>query len=167
MNTKEFLRELSDDDLCRSYGHIISILKERGIIRSKNVVGDLGEHLAIKHYCNTAGLPNLQPAPPGTQNVDALSRQGERYSIKSTTSSSTGVFYGLNEPENGELDVQMFEHVIIVVFDENYSIERINELTWVDFLKYKRWQSRMKAWYIGITNELLENTKTIYVADGD
>ena len=37
----------------------------------------------------------MVPAPVGTENIDAISRKGDRYSIKSTSSNTTGVFYGL------------------------------------------------------------------------
>ena len=54
--------------------------------------------MAVDYYINTSGLPNLQDAPTGTQNIDAISRDGNRYSIKSLTGSTTGVFYGLLWP---------------------------------------------------------------------
>lgn len=85
----DFIRNLLDTDLIASYGVVIDELKRRQIIRSKNVVGDLGEYIAIKHYCDTKGLPKLQAAPPSTKNIDAISVDGDRYSIKATTSSTT------------------------------------------------------------------------------
>ena len=89
------LKELSTTDLIQKYSDIIKELKARGVIRTKNVVGDLGEYLAINHYCNTAGLPKLQAAPANTKNIDAISINGDRYSIKSSTGKLTGVFWGL------------------------------------------------------------------------
>lgn len=161
MNNEDFLDSLPDDRLVNLYGDIVRKLKERGIIRSKNVVGDLAEYLAINYYSGTPGLSNLQAAPTGTQNVDALSRNGERYSIKGTTSNTTGVFYGLEDPRSQEPDIPKFEYVIVVLFDSNFRLKRINELTWAQFLEYKRWHSRMRAWNLSITRDLLENTKTI------
>ncbi|MBH0328809.1 hypothetical protein ABH14_03200 [Brevibacillus brevis] len=155
-------QSLSDSDLISSYGDVIKELKNRKIIRSKNVVGDLGEYLAIEYYNRTPGLPKLQFAPPGTKNIDAISINGERYSIKSTSSTTTGVFYGLNQPNSNEIEQQKFEYVIIVVLDENFTLTRINELTWEQFLEYKRWHSRMSAWNLTINKKLLEHTRTIY-----
>lgn len=156
---------LSDNDLIHAYGTVIDELKQRKIIRSKNVVGDLGEYLAIKHYCETKGLPKLQPAPPSTKNIDAISVDGDRYSIKSTTGTATSVFYGLNPPGSEEPDQQKFDYLIVVVFDSNVRLKRINELTWEQFLQYKRWHSRMGAWSLTISKEMLENTRTIYRCD--
>lgn len=160
---ENFLKELSDEDLASSYGSIIKELRNRGIIRSKNVLGDLGEYLVIKHYNETPGLPNLSPAPTGTQNVDALSRKGDRYSIKSTTGKVTGVFYGLQDLGSELPEEQKFEFVIIALFDENLALNRINELNWQEFLKFKKWHSRMRAWNLSITRELLDNTNTIFI----
>jgi len=91
---KSFLKELSDKDTWNAYALIIAELQKRKLIRTKNIVGERGEFLAIEFYNKTPGLPNLQAAPEGTQNVDALSRKGDRYSIKtiSEPAKTTGVF---------------------------------------------------------------------------
>ena len=158
--------KLSDDELVQSYGSLLKELKRRGIIRSKNIVGDLGEYIAIRHYNTTPGLPKLQAAPPGTQNVDALSRTGDRYSIKSITGNVTGVFYGLPPKGSDETPEKKFEFVIIVVFNNDYTVKRIIELIWAQFLEFKRWHSRMNAWNVPINKEVLEKAKTIYSTDG-
>lgn len=124
------LNDLSTDELIDLYARIPDALKERGVIRTKNFLGDPGEYVAIQHYNSTPGLPNLQAAPAGTQNVDAISRNGERYSIKATRSNGTGVFYGLGDPESKETDKQKFEYVIIVQFFDNFRVRRLLELTW-------------------------------------
>lgn len=156
---------LSDTDLIMTYGAVIQERKTRGIIRSKNVLGDLGEHLAINHYSQTKGLPRLQMAPPATKNIDAISVNGDRYSIKSTTGSVTSVFYGMNPPDFKGVEQQKFEYVIIVLFDDNYQLKRINELTWGEFLRYRRWHSRMSAWNLGVSKEMLKETRTIFLPD--
>lgn len=156
------IQTLSDNELIQLYGESISELKERGIIRSGNVIGDLGEYYAIQYYCQTKNLPKLQFAPKGTKNVDALSIAGERYSIKTTTGTVTGVFYGLNPPHSTEPEQQKFEYVIVVILDEKLAPKRINELSWEQFLHYKKWHSRMRAWNISVSKEMLSNSKTIY-----
>lgn len=159
------IKDLRNEELISVYGNIIHELKKRKIIRSKNVVGDLGEYLAINYYCNTKGLPKLQSAPPSTKNIDAISINGDRYSIKATTSGTTSVFYGLNPPKSGEIDLKKFEYVLLVLFDDNYKMKRINEITWDQFLKFKRWNSRMMAWNLVTSKSLLEETKTIFIDD--
>ncbi len=127
-------------------------------------MGDIGEHLAIDYYCKTPGLPNLQFAPPSTENIDAISKKGERYSIKCTTSNITGVFYGLNFPDDTSPQKQLFEYVIIVILNENYQLNKIVELDWDTFLRYKTWHSRMNAWHLSISKKLLLASKIIFDA---
>lgn len=91
------LQNYKNEEIIQLYSSLIKELKNRKIIRTKNIIGDLGEYLAISHYNNTPGLPNLQASPAGTKNVDAISRKGDRYSIKSTSGNLTSVFYGLND----------------------------------------------------------------------
>lgn len=154
--------KLEDVQLIQIYGLLISELKNRKIIRTKNIIGDLGEYLAIEYYNKNVNLHKLQPAPTGTENIDAISRKGERYSIKSTSAKTTGVFYGLNSPESSIKDEKKFEYLIIVVFDESYKLIKIIELEWEKFLLFKKWHKRMRAWNITITRELLDNAKIIF-----
>ena len=110
--------------------------------------------MPIAHYNNTPGLPNLAPAPIGTENIDAISRKGDRYSIKSTSGNVTGVFYGL-EPKGSDMqDIQKFEYVLICKFDEDYDLELILEIGWNAFLRNKHWHSRMQAWNLILTKKL-------------
>jgi hypothetical protein len=155
-------RALSDKELVQAYSELLKELKRRKIIRTKNVIGELGEYLAIDFYNSTPGLPKLQAAPPGTKNIDAISRDGERYSIKATTSSTTGVFYGLPSPGSNQNPEQKFEYVILVQFDNEYELERILELSWDQFLKFKRWHSRMRAYNLVISKSLIEEGRIIF-----
>lgn len=156
------LNELNTTELIQAYSGIIKQLKKRGVIRTKNLLGDLGEYLAIEHFNNTSGMSNLQAAPAGTQNIDAISRNGDRYSVKSTTGNLTGVFYGLEPPESNNPNKQKFEFVLIVKFDNDYQLEKIIQLNWELFLKYKRWHKTMTAWNISITKTLIEEADILF-----
>lgn len=156
------INELKTEEIIRLYSETIKELKHRNIIRTNNVIGDLGEYLAISYYNNTAGLPNLSPAPVGTENIDAISRKGDRYSIKSTTGHVTGVFYGLEPKGSEKEDQQKFEFVILCKFTENCELELILEMDWKTFKKNKRWHNRMQAWNLSLTKELQKQCKIIY-----
>ena len=86
------LKNLNDEELIQIYPDLINELKNRDIIRTNNIVGELGEYFSVKIFNETTNLPKLQMAPPSTENVDALSTKGKRYAIKSTSSNNTGVF---------------------------------------------------------------------------
>lgn len=154
--------KLSTEEIIHIYSDSIKELKKRNIIRTKNVLGELGEYLAILHYNKTAGLPKLQPAPIGTQNVDAMSRNGERYSIKSSTTNTTGVFYGLEPKGSTSPDKQAFEYVIICRFNNDYQLQEIYELNWESFLKHKRWHKRMTAWNLVLSKDLIADAKLVF-----
>lgn len=95
------IKNCTDEEIWEVFAVSKIELRKRSLIRTNNIVGERGEFLAIKVYNNKAGLPNLQAAPEGTQNVDALSRKGERYSIKTMTlpSKTTSVFYNCGEKD--------------------------------------------------------------------
>ena len=71
------ISKFTNQELISTYGLVVSELKKRNIIRSKNVMGDLGEYIVIDYYTKTKGLPKLQFAPPSTKNIDAISINGE------------------------------------------------------------------------------------------
>lgn len=155
------LKNKSVSELITIYSAILKELKSREVIRTNNLVGDLGEYLAIDFYNNQSSLPNLQAAPAGTKNIDAISREGKRYSIKSTTTSLTGVVYDLNEPDSTESENQKFEFMIVVQFSKTFELLRIIELDWELFLKYKRWHKTMRGWNINITKDLLNQSNVL------
>lgn len=157
------LKSLDDSDVINFYSQSIKELKRRNIIRTKNITGELGEYIAVEYYNNDTRLQNLQFAPPSTENIDAISRKGERYSIKTITNTgSTGVFYGLPPQGSNENIPQKFEYVIIVKLTDDFELERILELTWNEFLEHKRWHSRMQAWNLSYSNKLISLVKNIY-----
>lgn len=158
----ENLQEKDTNEIIRLYSMTIKELKRREVIRTNNVLGELGEYLAIEIYNSTPGMPNLAAAPIGTENIDAISRKGDRYSIKSTSSTTTGVFYGLEAPGSGTPDQQKFEYVIICKFDDDYELETVLEMDWETFLKNKRWHSRMHAWNLSLSKKLREQCKVVY-----
>jgi hypothetical protein len=156
------INKLNTLELINAYSQIINTLKERGVIRTKNLIGDIGEYLAIEYFNKTSGKSNLQFAPAGTKNIDAISRNGDRYSIKSTSSNLTGVFYGLEKPDSKKENIQKFEYLLIVQFKDNFSLQRIIQLDWTIFLNFKRWHKTMNAWNISVTKKLLEKSEIIY-----
>jgi hypothetical protein len=159
----DFILHLDDEGVWTLYADSKEELKRRGLIRTGNIAGERGEFLAIETYNRIAGMPNLQAAPEGTQNVDALSRKGERYSIKTITEpgTTTGIFYGFGEKNDSTPVDKKFEYVIIVQLFRNYRPKRIIELTFEQFINFRKWHSRMRAWNLSITRNLLTEAKII------
>lgn len=152
-------------ELIRIYGELLSKMREDELIRSKNVTGDLGEYIVIDYYTKTKGLPKLQFAPPSTKNIDAISVNGERYSIKCTTTNTTGAFYGINKDADIASIKPLFEYVVVIKLDKNYQPEFILELNWETFFKHKHWHSRIGAYNLVITDSLIVDGKMVYKKD--
>ena len=155
------IEKLSTEEIIKLYPKILKELKNRNVIQSKNLIGEIGEFLAISYYNKNPNLPNLKRADASTKNIDAISRDGERYSIKSTSTSLTGTFWGLEPPGSEKNDKQKFEYVVIVRFDNDYALESIVEINWDQFLEIKRWHSRMNAWNIPVNASLMKMAKKI------
>ena len=160
------LEKFKNDELIKLYSNCIKELKNREIIRTKNITGELGEYIAVDFYNKTLNLTNLQFAPPSTENIDAISRKGERYSMKTITNNgSTGVFYGLPSIESDEVPIQKFEYVIIVKLNDNFELENILELTWKQFLENKKWHSRMNAWNLSYSKKLINLGNNLFIKE--
>ncbi len=141
------LSNLSDEEVL-SYRAAIDIT-----LRNRNLsfnIGKLGEMLVIDYFNSTPGLPNLQPSPTGTKNVDALSRNGDRYSIKTLwAAKKTGTIY----PDSDNPEKQLFEFLLIAKLDKNLKIECIYQFTWESFIKVRSWDKRMSAWYVSFSQK--------------
>ena len=156
------LSGLSVTEIIQLYSQSIKELKLRHVLRTNNVIGDLGEYLVLDCYSHSPELPTLNQVPIGTQNINAFGQDGKRYAIKSTSGHVTGVFYGLEPPGSKIPDTPIFEYVIICKFDDNFMMQAIYQIDWNTFLKHKRWHSRMKAWNLAITQNLIADAKVVF-----
>lgn len=148
--------DLKSSELLKLRAEIEVELNSRGV---KFSVGDIGETLAIEYFNTTGGLPTLRDAPVGTKNIDAISRDGERYSIKTIKSGTkTGTVY----PDREAPDKQLFEYMLIVMLGRRYELQRIYRLTWQLFTKLRAWDSRMQAWYVPVTRKRMLKAETIH-----
>ena len=136
-------------------------MRRRGIANS---VGVIGEQLVIEHFRKTPGLPKLQLAPQNAKNVDALSREGDRYSIKARCSASKAKKTGTIYQPRQDKSKQLFEYLLIVTLKDDWSLESIHQLTWDDFIKVRSKDTRMNAWYVGISKRVFSVARAIYPA---
>jgi hypothetical protein len=88
---KRALKNLNTDYLITMIRILLDQLKNRGVIRTKNLVGDLGEYIALEYYNQSTSLPNLKAVEIGTKHIDAVSNNNDGYSIKATTTNMTSV----------------------------------------------------------------------------
>jgi hypothetical protein len=149
------LAVLSDDQLIQLRATVEAEMKMRGL---EYDVGRFGEQLAISFFNGTPTCPNLLLAPAGTKNVDALSRDGERYSIKTICRGrKTGTVY----PDVENRDKQLFEHLLIVKLTDRWELEQIYQIEWQQFLAVRAWDKRMNAWYVPYTAKITSTARKL------
>jgi len=154
------LSAMADADLIRLRAALDVEMKRRDLAVT---VGQIAEQLAVAFFNGTAGRSNLQLAPPNTANVDALSRKGERYSIKGILNArKTGTIY----PDPVDREKQLFEYLLVVKIDREWSLEGIYEFDWKTFCACRRWDSRMNAWYLGIAAKTLARATAYLPGNG-
>ena len=158
MTNKANLSELSDFEIIELYPAILKELKSRGIIRTNNLIGELGEYLAANAYQKNPKLPNLQLNIKSTKNIDATSNKGERYAIKATSGNGTGVFASLPTEDDGKV---YFEYLILVRFNKDYTLDSIYELTWEQFIQYRKMKPPEYKWNLPITEAVKAAAKKI------
>lgn len=143
------VKKISDTDLTELRASIEIEMKFRGLAYS---VGDIGEALAIKYFCQSKSLPNLLAAPVGTKNVDALSRDGDRYSIKTRLNSkkTSAIYLDEKNPEK-----QLFEFILLVKINNRYELESIYQFSWKNFFTLKSFDKRMSASYLSCSKAVL------------
>lgn len=140
---------VSDGELISLRARLETEMRRRKIDFS---VGDMGEQLAIEYFNSTPGLPNLLRAPRGTKNVDALSRDGDRYSIKTIwKGKKTGTVY----PDPANSKKQLFEYLLVVRLNDSWGLASIHQISWGEFVKMRSWDKRMNAWYLGCSSKNL------------
>ena len=152
------LNDLSDKDLIKLYPALLKELRVRGIAKTKNVVGELGEYITKRIYSETPNYPKLQDAPASTKNIDAISVRGERYAIKASSGNNTGVFASLPLEDDGKV---YFEYLVVVLFDKDYQLKMILEADWSVFLKFRRIKKPEGKWYVPINQDFVKSCKSI------
>ena len=149
------IESMSDEELIQLRAALEVEMRQRGVAFS---IGDIGEELAIKYFNSTPGLPNLKAADTGTKNVDANSRNGERYSIKTIwKAKKTGTIY----PDPNEKEKQLFEFLLIAQLKDDLTLKSIYEFSWNEFIEVRSWDSRMSAWYVPCSLKVLSRAERI------
>ncbi|MGN4979478.1 hypothetical protein [Aeromonas sp. 95A] len=150
------LKGLDDIKLLALHAAVASEARSRGLNFN---VGEIGEKIAINLFKERTDLPVLAPSPRGTKNIDAISREGNRYSIKTLQrAKKSGTIY----PDKSNKERQLFEFILIVIIHEDFTLERIVEFDWKQFCEVRSWDTRMQAWYVVRSNRALNSGRQIY-----
>ena len=153
----EYVGTRTENELWALYGITESEFKKRDLIRTRNSTSERGERVAVDIYQNIRGEPKLQLAPPVTKNVDALSRDGERYSIKTVRySKTTGTF------QADDFSKKMFEYLVIVFLDDYYQPIKVLEATWDVVNEFKTYDKTKRAYKVNLSNKFQESCRVVF-----
>ena len=149
---KEAFNNKSTEEIIKLYSYCIDELFKRGILRTKNVTGELGEHYAKLYYKHNKNI-DLDLEIPSTANIDAKCNN-TTFAIKTVTTKTTSVFHGVTNDKNNKV----FDKLIIVML-KDYIPYRIIETDWDVFFDKKKYHKTMGAYYININKDLENNSE--------
>lgn len=164
MNLKNVANDqtISNKDLIVAYGHILGAMRKRGIIRTKNVVGDLGESYAELEFSGRNDLPTLKLVPPNERDIDAIDSEGKSYSIKSASKSSATRTSAMHLERTHKDEDKRFDYLLVVVLEDSMELSSIHQFSWDQFWKLKSWSEPQKAWFLSLTKKNLSIAKKIF-----
>lgn len=139
---------ISDKDLILIYGEILKALRSRGIIRTKNVVGELGERYAVMSFSEDVTL-----APTNEKEIDARDVNGKGYSIKTVTETSavrTGSIYLTKE--HAEADVR-FDFLLVVILSDSMRLLNVYSFSWLQFWSLKSWSKTQSSYFLSLSKK--------------
>jgi hypothetical protein len=164
MNLKNIADDqtVSNKDLIVAYGHVLGAMRKRGIIRTKNVVGDLGESYAELEFSGRNDLPSLKLVPTNEKDIDAVDAEGKNYSIKSASKSSAKRTSAMHLERAHKEDDKRFDYLLIVVLEDSMELSAIYQFSWDQFWKLKSWSEPQKAWFLSLAKKNLDIAKKIF-----
>jgi hypothetical protein len=102
----------SDDELLRLWNGIATVLRERRVCRTKNIVSDVAERVAAQKL-------GLTLAANSTRGYDAVAANGDRYQIKArlwTAWNKSAQLGDLQDLHDGD----PFDYLIAVMFSDDF-----------------------------------------------
>jgi hypothetical protein len=146
------------------YSNLIKELKERGVLRSNNFLGDIGEYLAVELLNERFPELQLSLEPPVTRNYDAISiTTNKTYSIKSMTVNQTSIIDRVNNNQNNNQLQKLFDNLVLVKFDRDYVLEQVYIASWDKFIDYRHWHATMNGWDLILTMRFKNDDEVIKI----
>lgn len=143
-------------ELLAVYSDLLKEMRKQGIIRTNNVVGDIGEFFVVDYYNREETLPNLTMSKTNTSNFDATCPETQnRYTIKCTTNNLTSSFHGVVDLNQAAV----FDYLVILQLNKDFKPYRLIELPWVVFKDYAKMHKTKKAYDISVTEKLLKDSR--------
>jgi len=142
------LKDMSELELLRLYGSILSELRIRNVCRTENPpLGDYTEWLVATHL-------NLELVGNSRSGHDAIDRQGIRYQIKARRLTASNSSTQLSAIRN--LAKSNFDFLIGVMFKEDFSIEYALKIPHALVLAQSKYQEYTNSHLFFLNNTLVK-----------
>ena len=154
---------ISDEEIIVGFATLMAAMKYRGIIRTKNVVGDLGERYAEMIYKTHSPKGPLTRLDTNRSDVDAKDASGSLYSVKAASPESTRTS-ALHLESDHDSAHKVFDFLVVVRVDHLLQPTAVFEFTWEIFWQFKQWSKRQKAWFMPLSKTALNAGSRIYAS---
>jgi hypothetical protein len=153
--------QISDEEIITAFATLMAAMRQRRIIRTKNVVGDLGERYAELIYRTHSQRGPITLVDTNSMDVDAKDSTGALYSIKTASPSTTrtGAFHLEKDHRD---DNKAFDYLIVVRVNDLLQPAGVFEFTWNSFWNAKQWNIREKAWFLPLSQKALSQGKCLF-----
>ena len=153
----DWLTSLSDLELLSLHSEILTQLRSRGVIRTKNnPVGDYAEWLVSK----ALGMTLLSNSSAG---ADAIDTDGKKVQIKARRVTSDNPSRQLSALRNYE--AADFDYLIAVIFDENYNILDSYKIPHEVIQDYARHSDHVNAHIINLKGAILTDPRVMSIKE--
>lgn len=146
-NYHRILKGKSTEYLLGLYAEVIQHLRDSNIVRtSNNPTGDYAEYVACKLF-------KLTLAPNSTKSYDAVDKLGKRYQIKArrmTRHNHTQLLGVMRD-----LPVSKFHYLIVVIFNEDFSVNAVYKMRKNVVPKYARFRQHQNGYVLNMRGKIL------------
>ena len=151
------LSNIDDDELVGIYPRLLKELKKREIIRTNNLVGELGKFIVMQSFKKSPELPTLFPAANSQKNFSFLDENGARYNVKATSGNNTGVFHSVPLSDEAE---ESFEYLVVLKFSKGYEPILGLLCDWQQFVSYRQIKKPEGKWYLQLSPDFIASAKS-------
>ena len=147
MNTGSGLKKQGDQELLKLYSELLEELRRRHLTRTNNnPVADYAEKVVIEHL-------GLEQAHKEAKGYDATDGEGRKYQIKGRRITRHNSSRQLGVIRN--LDDNLFDFLIAVVFDEAFNLGEIWKIPHSIIKRYGRWSVQQNGYVLHLRGNLL------------
>lgn len=149
----ERVAAMSPLELLRLHARVMRELAIREVVRTRNnPVADYAELLVCRAL-------SLKRAGRSTKGYDAEDAEGQRYEIKARRLSEEARSQVLSPIR--DLDGVHFQHLVVVVFRDDYTVERALRLPRERIAAHGAYRKHINGWVIPVRESLWSDTQAV------